>query len=60
MDGIESTVKDLLATVQKDMLEAARVRRDQRIVYANDLKGILNGVEGGNFVKAGWCGCLEC
>ena len=42
------------------MLEAARARRDSRIVYADDMAGILAGVETGNFVKAGWCGCREC
>ncbi len=57
---IVSVVKNLLETVQKDMLEAARERRDKRIVYATDMAGILAGVEGGNFVKAGWCGCREC
>lgn len=57
---IVSSVKTLLETVQKDMLEAARSRRDKRIVYATDMAGILAGVEGGNFVKAGWCGCREC
>lgn len=56
VDGI----KELLDTIQKDMLEAARARRDARIVYADDMKGILAGVENGNFVKAGWCGCREC
>ncbi len=60
LDGIADTVKGLLDVVQKDMLEAARARRDGRIVYAKDMKGILDGVEGGNFVKAGWCGCREC
>ena len=25
-----------------------------------DMDGILKGVEAGNFVKAGWCGCREC
>lgn len=60
LDGIADTVKGLLGVVQKDMLEAARARRDGRIVYAKDMKGILDGVEGGNFVKAGWCGCREC
>ena len=54
------SVKTLLATVQKDMLESARKRRDGRIVYASDMKEILAGVEAGNFVKAGWCGCREC
>ncbi len=38
------SVKALLKTVQKDMLEAARARRDNRIVYADDIKGILAGV----------------
>ncbi len=54
------SVKALLATVQKDMLESARARRDSRIVYADDMQGILAGVDNGNFVKAGWCGCREC
>ena len=58
-NAVES-VKALLATVQKDMLDAARKRRDSRIVYADDMAGILAGVEAGNFVKAGWCGCREC
>lgn len=60
LDGIGGTVKELLGTVQRDMLSAARARRDGRIVYADDLDGILQGVDGGNFVKAGWCGCREC
>ncbi|MBR2376001.1 MAG: proline--tRNA ligase [Clostridia bacterium] len=58
--GAADSVKALLKTVQKDMLEAARKRRDERIVYADDMAGILAGVEAGNFVKAGWCGCREC
>ena len=60
LDNISEEIKNLLAAVQKDMLEAARVRRDARMVYADDLNGILKGVDGGNFVKAGWCGCREC
>ena len=60
LDRLADTVKDLLKAEQKDMLGAARVRRDSRIVYADDLDGILKGVDGGNFVKAGWCGCREC
>ena len=60
LSEIAETVKSLLGAVQKDMLEAARVRRDSRIVYADSLKELLAGVEGGNFVKAGWCGCREC
>lgn len=57
---IVKSVKALLKTVQKDMLKSAKARRDGRIVYAKDMAGILSGVENGNFVKAGWCGCREC
>lgn len=60
LDGLAHSVVTLLDEVQKEMLENARVRRDGRIVYADDLDGILKGVETGNFVKAGWCGCREC
>ena len=60
ISAIAECVTGLLGTVQKDMLEAARKRRDGRIVYADDLPGILKGVESGNFVKAGWCGCRGC
>ena len=60
LDGIADEVTALLKTVQKDMLEAARVRRDGRIISADTLAGIFDGVEKGNFVKAGWCGCRKC
>ena len=60
LDTAVESVKEMLAGVQKDMLEAARARRDSRIVYADDMQGILSGVETGNFVKAGWCGCRAC
>ncbi len=60
LENAAQSVQGLLDTIQKDMLESARVRRDSRIVYADDMQGILAGVEGGNFVKAGWCGCREC
>lgn len=60
LDNIADEVAKLLDTIQSDMLEAARKRRDEKIVRANDTAGILKGVEGGNFVKAGWCGCREC
>jgi prolyl-tRNA synthetase len=60
LDDAVTSVKDLLATIQKDMLEAARKHREERIVYADDMAGILAGVEAGKFVKAGWCGCRAC
>ncbi|MDE6790553.1 MAG: proline--tRNA ligase [Clostridia bacterium] len=60
LDGVTQTVSELLEKIQGEMLESARERRDGRIVSVDDVDGILNGVEGGNFVKAGWCGCREC
>ena len=60
LEGAEQTVQALIETIQKDMLESARVRRDERIVNADTLEELLKGVDGGNFVKAGWCGCREC
>ena len=58
--GAVENVKSLLDEIQKNMLEKARAHRDSRIVYSDDMQGILAGVEAGKFVKAGWCGCREC
>lgn len=60
LENAADGVKALLAQIQKQMFEAAKARRDGKIVYADDMDGILAGVETGNFVKAGWCGCREC
>lgn len=60
LDNAAESIKTLLDTVQKNLLEKARAHRDSRIVYADDMDGILAGVEAGKFVKAGWCGCREC
>lgn len=60
LDSLAENIKSLLDVIQKDMLESSRKRRDAKIVHADSLDGILKGVEGQNFVKAGWCGCREC
>ncbi len=60
LDNLGDTISKLLDTIQKDMLEASRKRRDAKIVEATSLEEILQGVENKNFVKAGWCGCREC
>ena len=60
LDNIDGVINELLDTVQVEMLEKSRERRDARIVEADSLEGILSGVDGKNFVKAGWCGCREC
>ena len=60
LDGLADFVKDLLNNIQKNMFEKAKEARNKKIVRADSLDGILKGVDGQNFVKAGWCGCREC
>lgn len=60
LDGIENALCELLETIQKDMLISSKERRDKKVVEANTLEEIREGVENKNFVKAGWCGCREC
>ncbi|PWM72651.1 MAG: proline--tRNA ligase [Bacillota bacterium] len=60
IDGLADAVENLLEDIQKNMLEKSRKNRDERIVYAKNVEELLAGVEGKNFVKAGWCGCREC
>ncbi len=60
LDGIDNAITEILDVVQKDMLVKSRKNRDARTIEADSLDGILKGVEGQNFVKAGWCGCREC
>ena len=60
LDGIENSMSELLDIVQKDMLVKSRKLRDSKIVEADSISAILQGVENKNFVKAGWCGDREC
>ena len=60
LDGISESISELLDRVQVEMLEKSRKNRDAKVVETDTLDGILQGVEGKNFVKAGWCGCREC
>jgi prolyl-tRNA synthetase len=62
LDAIGEEVADLLATIQQDMLAAARERLDRNsirgeITYER-FREVMEG-EGG-FVFAGWCGSAEC
>ena len=59
-DALSEYIKDVLDKIQKNMLIKARALRDGKIVTAKSLDGILKGVNGQNFVRAGWCGCREC
>ena len=60
LDGIDSYIVELLKTIQNDMFIKSKKIRDSRIVDANSMDEILEGVENKNFVRAGWCGCREC
>ena len=60
LENAAGTVQALLSEVQENLLELARRRKEERVVTAETVEELLRGVEGGNFVKAGWCGCREC
>ncbi len=55
-------VKELLETIQNDMLKRATIRRDSMIYEANnydELREIATTKDGG-FTKINWCGNVEC
>ena len=60
LDNLAECVNAILEQVQSNMLVKSKAHRDARTIEADSLDGILSGVEGKNFVKAGWCGCREC
>ena len=60
LENAEEGVKALLHEIAENMYAAAKKRMEQRIVDAETLDELLDGVNRGNFVRAGWCGCREC
>lgn len=61
LDEVEAKVRELLETIQKDMLERARAHREAHTYIAKNMEemgAILTNTPG--FVKAMWCGCQEC
>ena len=61
MDELEAKVKELLDTIQREMLERARAHRDENTFNAanmEEFEKIFNEKSG--FVKAMWCGEEEC
>ena len=58
---IPAKIEELIPAVQKDMFEAAKARRDSQTYVAknwDEFKGIFDEKTG--FVKAMWCGDVEC
>jgi prolyl-tRNA synthetase len=62
LDAIGEEVAELLATIQQDMLAAARERLDRNTVRGDitydRFREVIEGQ--GAFVFAGWCGSAEC
>ena len=61
LDQLADTVKELLDTIQKDMLERARTHRETHTYDAyskEEMKDIADNRPG--FIRAMWCGCREC
>ncbi|MCR5202664.1 MAG: proline--tRNA ligase [Lachnospiraceae bacterium] len=61
LDNVADSVKVILDTMQKDMFERAKKHRDENIYTAteyDEFKEIIDTKPG--FVKAMWCGDLEC
>ncbi len=54
------TVVAELAAMGNALFARAKARMQSRIVPANTLDELLAGVNGGNFVRAGWCGERAC
>src|SRR5262249_51575582 len=61
MDGLTARLHELLADVQRTMLERAVKFRDdhtQRVASYEEFKQVMEGRPG--FVIAGWCGSADC
>ena len=57
--GDVAAVQGLLREIQANMLEKSRKLRDEKVKWADNLSGIISGVDGG-FVLTPWCGCRAC
>ena len=60
LDTAADSIKALLAEISQNMYDRAKARMEARIVNADTLDELLAAVDGGKFVRAGWCGCREC
>ena len=61
IDALEAKIKELIPAIQKDMLEAARTRRDSQTYVAKNWDEFKNTfAEHTGFVKAMWCGDRAC
>lgn len=61
LDELESKLQEILETMQKDMLERARVHREENTHIAATFEEFVDIIrEKQGFVKAMWCGDVAC
>lgn len=61
LDAIEEKVPEMLDTVQKNMFDKAYAHRSKRIFEAHNMDEMIKTAnEKDGFIKAMWCGDLEC
>jgi prolyl-tRNA synthetase len=61
MDGIEEHVRELLESIQAEMFQEARKRRDNATVPVDGYDNFKELIEGpGGFLLAHWCGDGDC
>ena len=49
-----------MRTFSRTFWQLAKKRKEERVVSAENWTNSCRAWKGGNFVKAGWCGCREC
>lgn len=61
MENITDAVGDMLDTIQKDMFEAAKARREEKTFSVDNFDDFQAKLDGQNvFLKGMWCGDAEC
>ena len=60
LENVVEKVLEILETIQKDLYQAALLRRQNKIVVASTESELKKAVDDGNFVQAGWCGGRAC
>jgi prolyl-tRNA synthetase len=58
-DGAAELVSELLKTIQNDLFEAAKKRRDERTTFVDDYETFKKEIENGGFIYAHWDGTDE-
>ena len=60
MDGLDRTVLDMLAVIQKSLYDRARAFREKHTYYVDDYAKFSEILDGGGFLWSHWCGSGQC